>query len=144
MFVGGGINGNVEVNGGSLALANAKITGNVSVKGGSAFSFGEGSEVTGNLEIQNVASGSTTNQICGAKLDGNVQLSTNATPIQIGSSNASCLGNSFGGNVEIDGNTAAVTVYNNAVGKNLSCSNNTSITGGGNSAQKKNGQCSNF
>jgi hypothetical protein len=145
MFVGGGISGNVTVNGGSLALTNAKITGNVSVRGGSAFSFGNGSEVFGNLDIQNVASGSTANQICGAKLDGNVQLSMNATPIQIGSlSGSSCFGSSFGGNLTINGNTGAMTLYNNSVNKNLSCSNNTSITGGGNAAEKKIGQCSNF
>ena len=142
---GGGITGNVTVHGGSLALANAKITGNVSITGGSAFSLGQASEVTGNLAIQNVASGSTTNQICGAKLDGNVQISTNATPIQIGSlSDSSCVSNFFGGNVEVNANTGAVTIYNNSVEDNLSCSNNTSITGGGNAARKENGQCAHF
>jgi hypothetical protein len=145
-FMGGGrIAGNVKVNGGNFAIANAKVIGNVSIKGGSAFSFGEGSNVTGNIAIQNVASGSTTNQICGAKLEGNVQLSTNAIPIQIGSlSDSSCFSNFFAGNVAISGNTGAVTIYNNSVMQNLSCSNNTSITGGGNAARKKKGQCSNF
>jgi hypothetical protein len=145
MFVAGGITGNVRVKGGSLALANAKITGYVSVQGASAFSIGEGSEVTGHLHIENVASGSTTNRICGAKLDGNVLVSTNATPIQIGSfSDSSCLGNSFGGNLEINRNTGAMNVYNNSVAEKLSCMNNTSIAGGGNAARTKKGQCSNL
>jgi hypothetical protein len=144
MFVVGGITGNVTVNGGSLALANAKVTGNASVRGGSAFAIGQASEITGYLQIQNVASGSVTNQICGAKLDGNVLVSTNATPIQIGSSDVSGPGSSLGGNLTINGNTAVTTVYNNTVAKNLSCARNTSITGGGNSAEKLNGQCSTF
>jgi hypothetical protein len=143
-FVGGGITGNVTVNGGNLALANAKVTGNVSIQGRSAFSIDQGSEITGTLGIRKDVSRSSTNQICGAKLDGNVVVSTNATPIQIGSSDVSCTGNSFGGNLVIDGNTAATTVYNNTVGKILSCAGNTSITGGGDSAHTRRGQCSAF
>lgn len=145
MFVAGSINGNVRVHGGSLALTNVKVTGNVSVHGASAFSFGEGSEVTGRLDIHEVASGSTTNQICGAKLDGNVLVLRNATPIQIGSaSDSSCLSNSFGDDLEINGNTGVTTIYNNSVAKRLTCENNTSITGAGNSAEKMHGQCSSF
>ena len=102
IFLAGGINGNVRVHGGGLALANVKVSGDVLVHGASAFSIGDGSEVTGHLHIENVASGSTTNQICGAKLDGNVLVLRNATPIQMGSlSDSSCLGNSFGGDAAL-------------------------------------------
>jgi hypothetical protein len=87
----------------------------------------------GNLAIENVAPGSATSQICGTIL-GNVQVSGDAAPLQLGSSAQppdSCPCNSIGGNLAIDNNTAAVAVYNNAVGRSLSCLNNTSITGAG-------------
>jgi hypothetical protein len=145
MFVAGGIVGNVGVNSGNLVLANAKVTGNVSVHGASAFSIGVGSEVTGHLHIHDVASGSTTNQICGAKLDGNVLVSKNASPIQIGSPSLdSCPGNFVGGDLTIEDNTGAMAVYDNAIERDLACSNNLSIGGTGNTATKELGQCKQF
>jgi hypothetical protein len=142
---GGGITGNVTMNGGNLAIMNGTITGNVQIQGASAFSFGPGSKITGNLKIQNVASGTTTNQICGAKLLGNVQISGNATPFEFGSASAdSCPGNFVGGSLAIQSNTGAVTVYDTDVTKNLSCSGNTSITGGGDTAESMQGQCAAF
>ena len=95
--------------------------------------------------IQNVASASATNQICGSSVAGNVAVSTNAVPISIGSGTLSCLGNTFGANVDITFNTAPVQVFDNFVQKNLVCSSNTSITGASNLAQRrKSGQCSGF
>jgi hypothetical protein len=141
---GGGVSGNVNVNGGNLALAGANIGGNLSIQGAAGFSLGPGTTISGNLAIQNVASGSANNRICDTKTGGNLQVSGNAVPITVGSTDNSCAGNSFDGSVTIDSNTAATRVYNNSVGKNLSCTGNTAITGGGNSAQKKNGQCSAF
>ena len=143
-FFGGGISGSVSVNGGSLALTNATVTGNLSIQGPSAFSIGPGTSINGNLSIQNVGSASTTSQICQANLAGNLDISNNAIPILIGSPQAFCFGNSFGNNVDLQGNTAAISFYDNSVGKNLSCSNNSSITGGADTAQKKQGQCSLF
>jgi len=134
----------VAVNGGHVALSNSTVTGNMAVQGGSGFSFGPGTKIAGNLSIQNVASGSAASQICQATVSGNLNISGNAIPIQIGNPQNSCFGSSFGKNVDITGNTASVTVYDNTVGKNLSCSGNTSITGGGNSAQQKGGQCAGF
>jgi hypothetical protein len=143
-FYSGGVSGNVAVNGGNLALTNATVTGNMSIQGPSAFSLGPGTTINGNLAIDKVASGSSMSRICQTNVGGNLQISTSAIPILIGSPQASCYSNSFGGNVDIEGNTAAISFYENHVAKNLSCSGNSSITGGGNTAQKKEGQCATF
>ena len=143
-FYFGGVTGNVSVIGGSFAATGGNITGNVSIQGATGFSIGEGTTISGNLAIQNVASASTTNQICGTTVTGNLNVSANAVPITIGSTGISCLGNSFGANVGITSNTAPIQVYENDVKKTLSCSSNTSIAGGGNLAQKKTGQCAGF
>jgi len=143
-FYGGGVTGSITVNGGSLALNNAAVGGSLSIQGPSAFSIGPGATIGGNLAIQSTASGSSTSRICEAAVSGNLQALNNAIPIQIGSTDPFCWGNSVGGNLLVQGNTAAIGVYNNIVGKNLSCLSNASITGGGNSAQKKDGQCSAF
>ena len=143
-FYSGGVSGNVSVNGGNLALTNATVTGNMSIQGGSAFSIGPGTTIGGNLAIQNVASGSTTSQVCQANVAGNLEVSMNAIPISIGSFQNGCFGNSVGGNVDIQSNTMAIGVYDNTVAKNLSCSSNSSIAGSGNTARKKTGQCSGF
>jgi hypothetical protein len=143
-FYSGGVTGNVSVDGGHLALTNATVTGNMSIQGGSGFSIGTGTTISGNLSIESVASGSSRSMICQATVGGNLQVSNNAVPINIGSPQTFCYGNSFGGNVEIQGNTAPVAVHDNTISKNLSCSGNSAITGSGNAAAKKNGQCSGF
>jgi hypothetical protein len=141
---GGGVNGNVSVNGGTLALDDANVTGNVTIQGSAAFSIATGTTISGNLAVQNVASGSAAGQVCGAKVGGNVFVSANATPVVIGSNDFSCQGNSFSNNVTVQDNTASVKIYNNVVQKNLACTNNTSIVGAGNLSQKKTGQCAAF
>ena len=144
LFVNGGVDGNVSVTGGNLVLQEAKVTGNAAISGSSTFSILPGTQIQGNLNIRDIASETTTNQVCGIKLGGNAAVSSNASPIQIGSSDGSCLGNSVSGNFSIANNTAPTQVYNNTVDKNLSCSGNTSITGGGDSAGTKKGQCAAF
>jgi hypothetical protein len=142
---GGGVTGNVAVNGGNFTIAGGTIKGNVQIQGSAAFSVGPFATISGNVNIQNVASASTTNQVCGSKVGGSLQLYGNATATQIGSAaQDSCPGNSVAKNVAIQRNTGLIAVYNNAVEGNLSCSSNTSITGGGNTAQKESGQCSTF
>jgi hypothetical protein len=143
-FYAGGVVGNVTVNGGTFGLNNAKVTGNVFIQGAAPFSVGQGAEVTGNLTVQNVSSGSN-NQICGAKVGGNLMVYANAARVQIGSQDISCLGNAVSNNLTVQNNTAAIKVYDNHITKILSCSGNTSITGAGNVAGKKGtGQCSTF
>ena len=114
-------------------------------QGSAAFSLGPRTTINGNLVVQNVASGSSLNQICGAHVDGNMDVSQNATPFQLGSALPdSCPGNFVGGNLAVDYNTAAAAVFNNYVTKNLECGSNTSITGGGNTARSKQDQCAGF
>jgi len=144
MFVGGGVTGNVSVNGGSLAFTNANVRGSMTLQGSTGFSIGTGTTIGGNLNLQNISSGVSMNQVCGTKVAGNVVVYASATPVQIGSPTSSCPGNSFSGNVSVTYDTGSTGVYNNKVAKNLSCSNNTSISGGGNSAVKKQGQCATF
>jgi hypothetical protein len=100
--------------------------------------------IGGNLSLQNIASGVSMHQVCATKVAWNLAVYANATPVQIGSQDSSCPGNSFGKNGSVTYDTAATGFYNNKVAKNLSCSNNTSISGGGNNAQKKLGQCLSF
>jgi hypothetical protein len=142
-FYGGSVQGNVAVTGGHVALTNATITGNMAIQGTAGFSINGGS-ISGNLTIQNVASGTTGNQVCGANVTGNLNVNTNTVPINIGSTANLCLGNKVGGNVGISLNAGPVQVYGNTIEKNLTCTDNTSITGAGNVAQKKLGQCSAF
>ena len=143
MFLGGGVTGNVTVNGGNLVLTNATVSGNITAQGSSAFSIGTGTTIGKNLSLQNIASGVSMNQVCGTKVAGSVTVYANATPVQLGSTGVTCPGNSFGG-VSVTYDSAATDVYNNKVAKNLSCSNNASISGGGNNANKKLGQCASF
>jgi hypothetical protein len=144
-FIGGTIKGNVIVSGGSFSMSNVEITGNVSVQGNAAFSIGEGTQIGGSLTIQNVSSAASTNRVCGARVESNVSLLTNATPVAFGSADIiACPGNMVGNNLTLQGNTGTTTVYNNLVNKNLACTSNASITGAGNVANKKNGQCSAF
>ena len=139
-YLSGGINGNANVQGGSLALNGAKVTGNVAVQGNSTFSLGTGTTISGNLSITSIASGTAVNRVCGSSVGTNLAVSGNATPVAIGLPDSSCLGNSFGNNATLENNTA-VQFFGNRVDKNLACSGNISITGGSNSAQRKLGQC---
>jgi len=49
MFVGGGVTGNVSVNGGSLAFTNANVRGSMTLQGSTGFSIGTGTTIGGNL-----------------------------------------------------------------------------------------------
>ena len=82
-----------------------------------------------------------TSQVCGATINGNVQLGANVSPVQIGSSDNSCAGNTIKGNAELLLNLGPTQFFNNVVSKNLSCLLNRTITGGGNVAGRTIGQC---
>ena len=96
---------------------------------------------------------------------GNLQFDNNGAGVQIGSASQSgCAGNAIGGTLELQNNTASVSVFNNVIGANLTDNNNTgtsrvfgntvlqtlqcqgdaSIMGGSNIAQQKQGQCTAF
>ena len=161
---GGGATGNVKENGGNLSLTQSQVGGNVQISGGT-FTLGPGTTIGGDLQIQNLPTGSGQNQVCGTTVNGNLQFQNSGVALLIGSSNpASCAGNNVGGNLQVQNNTAATTVTGNTVGGNLSnmnntaptkvftntvsnnlmCSGDTSITGGGNTAKAKQGQCATF
>ena len=142
MFIGGGVRGNVTVIGGDFTLSHAKVTGNVRVQGWSEFSITAGSEIDGNLTIENASSVALLNPLCASMVAGDLLVSDNDIPIEIGSSQASCPGNIFGHNVVIKNNTDAIQVYDNQITNDLTCFDNISIAGGGNSARgDKEGQC---
>jgi uncharacterized repeat protein (TIGR03803 family) len=135
--------GNVYESGGNLTLTNATVLGNVEVQGGT-YTLGPSLTVASKLEVANVPSGTAQNTICGANVFGSLYYDGNASPAEIGSSAGSCPGNSIGGDLEVDSNSAAVQVFNNSIHDDLTCSGNSSITGGGNTAKNKIGQCSSF
>jgi hypothetical protein len=142
MFVGGGVTGRVDVFGGDFTLSRAKVSGDVIIQGPSGF-FISDSEISGVVTIQNVSTRVTRNALCGTTIGGSVIVALNSIPIEIGSAQASCPGNSFGGFVDIEDNHGPIGVYNNRA-QALICGGNISIAGGDNSAGKKIGQCLGF
>lgn len=158
---GATIEGNIQVEGGTLELSGATVKGNVQVQGGGTVSILPSTFIKGNLQIQDLPAGTAPSEICGASIDGNLQYQNNAVAVAIGTASG-CAGDTIDGNLQADGNSTSVVisgdtvtgnlqvqdntgsstqVSGNVVGKNLQCENNTSVTGGGNSAEKKQGQC---
>jgi len=163
-FVNGSITGNVQVRGGNLALSDDLIGGNLQISGG-GFSVTSFTAIEGNLQVQNLPSGTVLNEICDSTVNGNLQFQNNGTPVQIGSaSSSSCGGNVIGGNLQVQNNTAATAIFDNTIqgnlqdqnntgstqvfsnttSGNLQCENDASITGGDNAAKQLQGQCANF
>ena len=161
-FLAGGVTGNLVENGGALTLTGATVQGNVQVNGASNVSIGPATTINGNLQIQSLLAGMVA-QICGAKVQGNLQFQSNATAVEIGASSA-CPGNVIGGNLQVQSNTASTVIYGNSVNGNLQdqsnsaatqvsdnqvggalqCQSNSSITGSGNTAKQKQGQCTGY
>jgi hypothetical protein len=164
VFVGGGITGNLQQNGGSLTLIKARVAGNLQIGGASTFTLGPGSTISGNLQIQSLPIGSALNQVCGSTVQGNLQFQSNGAPVVIGSLSSSCAGNTIAGNLQVQSNTGVVQVDGNTVRGNLQvqsntgatdvssdkvsgilqCSGNLSITGGADTAALRQGQCAAF
>jgi len=164
VFVGGGVTGNLQQNGGSLTLLQARVAGNLQISGASMFTIDSGSTISGNLQIQNLPRGSAQSQICGTTVQGNLQFQNNGAPVVIGSPSSSCAGNTIAGNLQVQSNTATVQldwntvrgnlqvqsntaatqVSSDKVSGNLQCSGNSAITGGEDTAPQKQGQCAAF
>jgi len=160
---GAQVTGNITLTGGSLSLVGATVNGNVQIQGGGTFSLSGGTNIQGNLQIQQLPSSSTQSSVCGITVKNDLQFQNSAAPLQIGGSSG-CPGNNIGGNLQVQNNsaavnmysntvgnnlqvqnnTAAVAVFNNVVANNLQCNNNTGISGGGNTAQQKQQQCSTY
>jgi len=122
VFVGGEIDGNVQVNGGSFTLSNATVKGNVQVSGGGTVDIGPAATIDGNLQIQGGSAGGGLDEVCGTRIAGNVQVHDNHGDVHLGSPAPTCAGNTIGGI--------------------LQCYDNAALSGGGNRAARKEGQCS--
>jgi Beta-propeller repeat len=143
-IIKGTVTGNVLQSNGSVLTSNSTIGGNLRIVVGS-FSIDAGTTIDGNLQIQNIPAGSAQNQICGTRVRGNLQFDNNGTAVAIGTTSASCPGNTIGGNLQVNNNTAAVQVFDDTVGGNLQCRSNSSITGGGDMTKGSlQGQCAAF
>jgi hypothetical protein len=143
VFVGGTVKGNVTLHGGNLSLTNTTVTGNVQIQGGGTFSLAS-SAIDGDLQIQNIPAGSAQDQICGTNVKGNLTFHNNGTAVAIGTTAASCPGDTIGNDLQINNNTAAVQVFDDTAGGNLQCGSNSSITGSGDTAKSLQGQCAGF
>ena len=127
VLVGATINGNISQTGGSLTIGNSTVSGNVQVQGGSTFSSGPYTVFKRNLAIENIVAGAAPSQVCGTTVQGNLQVQGNGAAVQIGSA-VSCPGNTIGGNAAVDNNIGATTVVGNTVGGNLQDDGNTAPT----------------
>jgi len=114
VLLAGGVTGNVVVQGGDFELRYANVGGNVD--GDSTFSIGPSANISGNLEIHDLASGAAQSQVCGANITWNLEVHNNAAAVAIGvQDQTTCLGNTFGGSLEAHNNSAATTVDGNTV-----------------------------
>ena len=113
--------------GGSLVLSNASVSNDVQINGGGSFAIGPSAIIQGNLQIQNLPVSSGLNMVCGADMKGNLQFQNNAASVEIGSY-PSCPGNTIGGGLQVQNNTAPTRIYDNTVGGNLLDQNNTAAT----------------
>ena len=75
VFVGGAINGNVQLDGGNLSLTNTVVNGNVQLQGGGSFSIGPSVTINGNLQAHNLPAGGAGNQVCDSKHNGQPAIS---------------------------------------------------------------------
>jgi hypothetical protein len=143
------VDGNVTGNGGGLILApGAQVKGSVQISQASTLTLAD-ALIGGNLQIQSLPAGLSQGTVCGTQVKGNLQVQNNASPIEIGGTNRqNCVGNTVGGNLLVDANTAAVWIdYNtvagalhvdndsattdvsgNTVGKNMECESNNTVT----------------
>ena len=168
LFLACAVTGNVSEIGGNLELApSASVGGNVQNFQASAFAIGPGALIGGNLQIQSLSSGLPQGTVCGTQVNSNLQVQNNASPVEIGGTSAqNCAGNTVGGNLLVNSNTAAVSIdYNtiagalhvdddsattdvsgNSVGKDLECQGDNTVTSTAlNRVQGKNqGQCAAF
>ena len=145
------VDGNVSVDGGgSLTLNGVTVGGNVGTQGSPVSlvqdATGSPTIVDGNVEIANTPAGPA-NVICGAMIDGNLNVHNNNATSWIGVGGTCTTGNSIGGNAQVSNNKVSggpsAVVGGNTIGKNLNCNgNNPAPTGGGNTVSgNNNGQC---
>ena len=61
-----------------------RIKGNVQVGGGGPVSITGGVTIGGNLQVQQLASSTSIDSVCGATINGNLQWQNNRAPVTIG------------------------------------------------------------
>ncbi|MGA2120135.1 MAG: VCBS repeat-containing protein [Bryobacteraceae bacterium] len=127
IFFGGGVTGNIIQTGGDLILIGATVGGNVQVQGGGMFSFSASAVIKGNLQVQGVPAGSAQNLVCGVNVKGDLQYQNNGAPIEIGAA-STCAGDTVGGDIQIQNNTAATSISGNTVAGTLQVENNMAAT----------------
>jgi hypothetical protein len=136
------IKGNVNVTGGSFALA-CTADGNVTISGSSAFSL-HGASIGNNLLIQSLSVGLPQGAICASMIKGNLVVQNNASPVEIGANNANtCTGNTIRNNLQVDNNSAAMSIDYNYVSGNLQVNNDTATTDVSGNTVGNNLQCQN-
>ena len=88
--------------------------------------------------------------LCGATIDGNVNVHNNSATSWIGAGGSCTAGNSIGGSVQVSSNRVSggpsAVLGGNTIAKNLNCSGNTPApTGSGNTVSgNEAGQCAGF
>jgi CSLREA domain-containing protein len=128
-IIGGIVIGKVTQTGGRLLASGASIGGNVQILGGD-FSIGSGTTVGGNLQVSNLSASKLQYQVCNTKVNGNLQLQSNAAVITVGGAN--CAGATVGGNIQVQNNTATTAISRSTAKVNILVMNNngmTSLTG---------------
>jgi hypothetical protein len=119
------------------------VDGNVTISGTSAASLVEAT-IGGNLQIQQLSAGQPQSAVCGTRINGNLQVQNDRSPIEIGANNANaCAGNTVGNNLQAQNNYAALSIDYNNVGGNLQVNNNTAATDVSGNTVAHNLQCQN-
>ena len=136
------IKGNINVTGGSFALA-CTADGNITISGSSAFSL-HGASIGNNLHIQSLSAGLPQGAVCGSMIKGNLVVQNNAGPVEIGANNANaCAGNTVRNNLQVQNNSAATSIDYNNVSGNLQVDNDTATTDVSGNIVGNNLQCKN-
>ena len=124
-IIGGTVTGKVTQTGGRLLASAATIGGDVRILGGD-FSIGSGTTIGGNLEVGNLSASKLQYQVCSTKINGNLQLQSNAAVIAVGGAN--CAGATVGGNIQVQNNTATTAVSRSTAKVNVLVMNNNGMT----------------
>jgi len=137
------VQGNVTENGGSLVLdPSASVGGNVQISQASVFTLGPSAAIGGNLQIQSLTAGLPQGTVCGTQVKGNLQVQNDASSVEVGgTATQGCPGNSVGGNLLVNSNTAAVRIDNNAVAGGLHVDNDSATTDVSGNSVGKNMEC---
>jgi hypothetical protein len=126
---GTSVKGNVLGSAGLFLAPGTAVTGYVQSTGSGPLcsdgnSATQGSvQIGGNLLVQTLTAGAQSS-VCGTVVGGHLQWLSNASPVLLGS----CGANTIGGNLQVQNNTASVTIAQNAATKNVQVQAN---TGGG-------------